>query len=238
MKRIDIVFPVYHGNLHEIEPCIDVVIPFFSNQLTDYDWHIVFAINGKDPEQIIKLVKKINGVHKSVWYDYAEQPGKGSGVIHSWSESTADIITYMDVDLATDIGNFPKLIEGIENGYDICIGSRYHQDSKVERSFKRKVVSIIYHRMFMKLILGAKTYTDAQCGYKAINRKVALEVIPLIHNKNWFFESELLYIAQRKKMSILEVPVIWKESKFSGLTLYKAIWEFIKSSVFIRFRKF
>jgi glycosyltransferase involved in cell wall biosynthesis len=237
MKRIDIMFPVYHGNLHEIEPCVKVVVPFFTEKLSNYNWRIVFAINGKDAEKIISLIKKLNEKHPRIWYDYAEQPGKGSGVIHSWSQSPADIITYMDVDLATDIGNFPKLIEGIENGFDICIGSRYHPDSKVDRSLKRKIVSVVYHRMFMKFVLGAKKYTDAQCGYKAVTREVVLEIIPLIRNKNWFFESEMMYIAQYKKMKILEIPVIWKESRFSGITLYKAIWEFIKSGILIRFRK-
>ncbi len=238
MKRIDIMLPVYHGNLHEIQPCIDEVIPFFTEKLSHYEWHIIFAINGKNQEAIIALVKEIHEKHSQVWYDSAEEPGKGSGIIHSWMASPADIITYMDVDLATDIGNFLQLIDGIEKGYDFCIGSRYHPESIVQRSIKRKVVSVVYHKFFMKVVLGVKTYSDAQCGYKAVNRKVVSEILPLIRNKNWFFESELLYIAQKKNFSILEIPVKWKESRFSGITLYKAIWEFVKSSILIRFRKF
>lgn len=237
MRTIDIMFPVYIGNLHEIEPCVDTAIPFFTEKLKDYDWKVVFAINGRNPEKLIELIGTLNQKHPRITYDYAEEPGKGSGVIHSWSASTADIVVYMDVDLATDLGNFPMLIDGIEKGYDLCIGSRYHPKSEVERSFKRKLISIIYHKLFMKLVLGAKTYSDAQCGFKAVNQKVIRELLPLVKNRTWFFESELMFIAQRKKFAILEIPVKWKESKFSGLTLYKAIWEFITSSFTLVFRR-
>ncbi|HEU4717742.1 MAG TPA: glycosyltransferase, partial [Bacteroidia bacterium] len=137
MKRVDIMFPVYYGNLHEIQPCVDAVIPAFTRSLAEYDWHIIFAVNGKNPGEVITLVKKIHETHPNVWYDYAERPGKGSGIIHSWSASPADIIAYMDVDLSTDIGNFPDLVKGVENGYDLCIGSRYHPGSDVQRSLKR-----------------------------------------------------------------------------------------------------
>lgn len=238
MKKLDLMLPVYYGNLHEVEPCIEQLVPYFTESFKEYDWRIILAINGKNQEEMIALVKKLHTKYPRVWFDSVERAGKGSGIIHAWSNSPADILSYMDVDLSTDISNFKDLVAGIEKGYDFCIGSRYHPKSNVNRSMKRKVVSIIYHKMVMKVLLGAKTYTDAQCGFKAVNRRVVEEILPLIENRDWFFESEMLYIGQRKKFSILEFPVKWEESKFSGITLYKAIWEFMKASVKINFRKF
>lgn len=89
----------------------------------------------------------------------------------------------------------------------------------------------------MKIVLGSRDYTDAQCGFKAGKRRVIEEILPLIRNRNWFFESEMLYIAQKKGFRIAEIPVTWRESDFSGIKLYKAIWEFITNGIKLRFRK-
>lgn len=236
-KRIDIMLPVYHGNLNEIPESIEKQVKYFSKTLKEYDWKIVLAINGKNAEKVIDLAKQLGKRDNRITYDYVEQSGKGSGIIHAWSKSKADIISYMDIDLSTDIRDFPDLILQIEKGYDISIGSRYLPKSKVKRSFKRRIISFTYHKIFMKIILGAKRYTDGQCGFKAVNRRVREELLPLIKNKSWFFESEMLYIAQLKGFKIKEIPVNWVESDFSGILLYKAILEFIKYGIGIRFRK-
>src|ERR1041385_5120781 len=114
MKTVDVMIPVYIGNLHEIEPCLAELVPCLSNSLRNYEWKIIFAVNGKNPEKLISLIEKINSSDKRVWYDAIEKPGKGSGIINAWSNSKAEILAYMDVDLSTDISNFHELIEGIE----------------------------------------------------------------------------------------------------------------------------
>jgi len=236
-KTVEIMLPVYSGNLHEIAPSIEKQMKKFSKSLKKYNWKIVLAINGKDAEKVIALAKMLHKKYPRVIYDYARQPGKGSGIMHAWSRSKADIISYMDIDLSADIKDFPNLISQIEKGYDISIGSRYLPLSTVNRSFKRSFVSVSYNKIFMKLVLAPKMYTDAQCGFKAVNQKVIKKLLPLIKNRNWFFESEMLYIAQRKGFKIKEIPVTWKESEFSGIKLYKAIAEFVKNSIELRFRR-
>jgi hypothetical protein len=235
--RVDIMLPVYHGNLDEIPDSIQKQIEYYEEALREYDWRIVLAINGKNAENVISLAQKLGRQDMRVTYDYTERPGKGSGIVHSWSRSTADIISYMDIDLSTDIKSFTGLVSGIKAGYDIAIGSRYHPDSTVERSLKRRIVSVSYHKVFMKIILGARTYTDAQCGFKAVSPRVVKEILPLVRNRNWFFESELLYIAEHKGLSIKEIPVNWKESEFSGMKLYRAILEFIRCGISLRLRR-
>jgi hypothetical protein len=235
--RVDIMLPVYHGNLDEIPDSIQKQVEYYEERLREYDWTIVLAVNGPEAENVISLARKLRKEDNRITYDYTELPGKGSGIVHSWSRSTADIISYMDIDLSTDIKSFTDLVSGIESGYDIAIGSRYHPDSTVERSLKRRIVSVSYHKFFMKIILGARTYTDGQCGFKAVNPRVVKEILPLVRNRNWFFESELLYIAERKGFRIKEIPVNWKESEFSGMKLYKAIFEFIRYGIGLTMRK-
>jgi glycosyltransferase involved in cell wall biosynthesis len=235
--RVDIMLPVYHGNFDEIPMSIQKQVEYYEEALEEYEWRIVLSINGSNAENVISLAQKLGKKDKRIAYDYVEQPGKGSGIIHSWSRSTADIISYMDIDLSTDIRGFAHLVDGIKAGYDIAIGSRFHPDSIVTRSLKRRIVSFAYHKLFMKIVLGAKTYTDGQCGFKAVSPRVVREIIPRVKNRNWFFESEMLYIAERKGLRIKEVPVHWTESEFSGMLLYRAIFEFIRCIIGLRFRR-
>jgi len=235
-KSVDIVLPVYYGNLKELEWSVKKQISSYIKILKDYKWNIVISINGKNPEDMINLSKKLMKKYKNVKYVYTPIAGKGSGVINAWEKSKADVRIYMDVDLAVDLKCLPLLIKKINDGYDISIGSRYHTSSKVKRSFKRKIVSIIYHLFLLKLLMNAR-YKDAQCGFKAINKKVAENVLPLVKDRVWFFESELLYIAQRKGFKIIEIPIIWNEGRFSSINLFKVIPEFLTKMIRLRFRK-
>jgi len=235
--RVDIMLPVYYGNLDEIPASIQKQVDYYERALGKYDWRIVLAVNGPNAENVISLAQKLGKEDVRITYEYTELPGKGSGIVHSWSRSKADILSYMDIDLSTDISNFTDLVSGIESGYDIVIGSRYHPNSTVVRSLKRRIVSVSYHKIFMKIILGARTYTDGQCGFKAVSPRVVREILPLVKNRNWFFESEMLYVAEQKGFRIKEIPVNWKESEFSGMKLYKAILEFIKCSISLRLRR-
>jgi len=235
-KSVDIILPVYYGNFDEIEGSIKKQINVYNKLLNNYKWKIVISINGKNPDKLIKLSKRLSKKYKNLGYIYTEAPGKGSGVINGWLNSKADIMVYMDIDLSVNLICLPRLLKKIEDGYDISIGSRYHIRSEVKRGFKRKIVSVVYHLFLLKFLMGAN-YKDAQCGFKAVNKKVVNQILPLVKDRNWFFESELLYIAQRKGLKIIEIPVIWNESKFSSLNLLKAIKEFFTKMLELRFRK-
>ena len=141
----------------------------------------------------------------------------------------------MDIDLSTNLGCLRDIANGILTGYDLAIGSRYLKGSAIKRSFKRWFLSAAYHLIFTKLILSLKC-KDAQCGFKAANPKIK-ELLTLVKDKNWFFETELLYLAQNKGYKIKEVPVIWTENKFSGVKLWTAIPQFVKKSLELRLRK-
>ena len=235
-KTVDIILPVYYGNLNELEESIKKQIQIYKTILENYKWTITISINGKNAEQIINLSKNLIKKYKNVKYIYTKISGKGSGVINGWLKSKADIRVYMDVDLSVDLKCLPELIKKIESGYDISIGSRYHKNSVIKRSFKRKIISIFYHLFLLKFILNTN-YKDAQCGFKAINKNFVEIILPLVKDRKWFFESELLYIAQRKGMKIIEIPITWIEGRFSSINLLKIIPEFFSKMIQLRFRK-
>lgn len=237
MKSVDIVVPVYYGNLEELGPNIGRQVDFFRKNLNGYNWKIVVAINGENADEIIDLTKKLSKKYKEVSYIYTKLAGKGAGVIAGWKNSGADMLTYMDVDLSIKLDGFRDLLRYLEGGFDICAGSRYIKGSKVKRSLKRKVVSFVYHKILLKLVLNVK-FTDGQCGFKGITKSAAKMILPLVKDREWFFESEMMYIAEKEGLKIKEIPVVWEETNLqSGIKLRKVIPEFLKKIILLKLRK-
>jgi hypothetical protein len=123
-----------------------------------------------------------------------------------------DINIFMDVDLSTDLSALPELIGSIEAGYDLALGSRNLANSRVKRSLGRKIISRILN-LILKIFLGIKV-SDTACGFKAINRKVLANLSQKIKNQSWFFDTELIFLAQKNGYKIKQIPVIWEE--FNG----------------------
>tara|TARA_Y100000310_G_scaffold339097_2_gene430702 strand:- start:3532 stop:4269 length:738 start_codon:yes stop_codon:yes gene_type:complete len=237
LPTVDIAIPVYYGNLEEIEGSVKKQVAYYTKNLKTYNWKIIIAINGKNPEKQIALVKQLNKKYKGkVNYTYINKPGKGHGVIHAWENSKADIMSYMDVDLATDLGSFKTLLDNIQQGNDIAVGSRYLKTSKIKRTFKRIFISKTYITYFYRFILGLPL-TDAQCGFKAVNKKVVKNVLPYIQDRVWFWESEMLYLAYKRNYKIKEVSIRWTEDLNSSVNLVKIIPNFMKNVLRLRFSR-
>lgn len=239
MKKysVDIAIPVYFGNIKELGWSIKNQVEFYKKHLKDFKWTIVIAINGKNSEKIIAKSRKLSKKYKNVKYIYTPLIGKGAGVMEAWKNSKADIMAYMDVDLATNLHAVRNLFNQIIKGYDISTGSRYHPLSVVKRNLWRKITSMGYYVFFTKLLMRG-TYRDAQCGFKAVNKEIIHNILPLIKDHNWFFESEMMYLAFKKGYKIKEIPVIWKETWDSTIhNLWNVVREFFKKSLELRFRK-
>lgn len=233
---VDIALPVYYGNIPELSRSVKTLVAYCRHHLRDYQWTIVLAVNGKQPAAILPVARSLKKLYRGVTYLYTPEPGKGNGVLAAWQHRKVDIHTYMDIDLSTDLGAFRSLLDCVRQGRDIAVGSRYHRDSRIKRSLKRYIISRGYIVFFYRSILGVPVH-DAQCGFKAVNSRVVQEILPLIHDRVWFWESEMLYLAHRKGFSIQEVPVLWTENKVSGVNLIKIIPNFIKNVLRMRFTK-
>ena len=137
-----------------------------------------------------------------------EQPGRGRALRAVWSESDAEVLAYMDVDLSTDLNALLPLVAPLLSGHsDVAIGTRLARGSRVVRGPKRELISRCYN-MLLHTCLGAR-FSDAQCGFKAIGRDQARALLPLTQDTGWFFDTELLILAERAGLRIHEVPVDW-----------------------------
>src|SRR5215218_6460056 len=137
-----------------------------------------------------------------------EQKGRGRALHTVWSTSDAPVLAYLDVDLSTDLSALLPLVAPLVSGHsDVAIGTRLARGSRVVRGAKREVISRCYN-LILRGTLAAR-FSDAQCGFKAIRRDVARELLPLVEDTGWFFDTELLVLAERSGLRIHEVPVDW-----------------------------
>jgi hypothetical protein len=151
----------------------------------------------------------------------------------AWLQSEADILCYMDVDLATDLAALPALVDALASGqFDLAIGSRLAPGSRTKRGWKRELISRCYVRLIRAFF--PVRFSDAQCGFKAITRGAARELLPLVQDNGWFFDTELLVLAHRFGCRIAEVPVIWNDDGDSRVRILSTAWADFRGLVRLR----
>jgi glycosyltransferase involved in cell wall biosynthesis len=147
-------------------------------------------------------------------------PGKGRGLAlrSAWSTSTAPVVAYMDVDLSTSLAALLPLVAPLLSGQrDVAIGTRLARGAHVVRGPKRELISRAYNLLLRMALRGR--FSDAQCGFKALRRESAVELLPLVEDDGWFFDTELLVAAERLGLRIAEVPVDWVDDPDSRVKI-------------------
>ena len=179
-------------------------------------WRIVIADNGST-DRTFEIAEALAKKHPEIQPLTVPRRGVGLALKHSWGQSKADMVGYMDLDLATDLSHFLEAYEAIDkNGYDLVYGTRLHPKSKViGRTLKREISSRGFN-FILSTYLGTK-FSDGMCGFKWLRR----DVFPKLYeggaqNDGWFFSTELLTIAEWKGMKIFELPVKWTDDVSSS----------------------
>ncbi|OGH43919.1 MAG: hypothetical protein A3G13_02835 [Candidatus Levybacteria bacterium RIFCSPLOWO2_12_FULL_37_7] len=224
MKRptVEITIPVYNEE-KELEEHINVLSDFCEKNLKNYDWHITIADNASSDNTPI-VAATIERKNHKVSLFRLEQKGRGRAVKRVWSKSGSDFCVYMDLDLSTDLKHLPTILKALENGYDITVGSRLLEGSVVEgRTVLREFTSRTLNFLFIRLFFNTH-FTDAQCGFKGVTKRVVLELIPKILDNDWFFDGELLIVGEKSGYKIYEEPVHWVDNPGSTVRLLSTIW--------------
>jgi glycosyltransferase involved in cell wall biosynthesis len=216
-----------------VAPVIDIVVPVYNERATlersirrlhgfleanmPFAWRIVIADNASsDGTSVIAraLAAELNCTEALI----LPAKGRGRALRAAWSASNADVLCYMDVDLSTDLRALLPLIAGVVSGHsDVAIGTRLAPGSRVERGPKRELISRCYNAL-LHVVLGAR-FSDAQCGFKAISARAARVLLPDVRDEAWFFDTELLTLAQRRGMRIHEVAVDWVDDSDSRVEI-------------------
>jgi len=147
-----------------------------------------------------------------------KEKGRGRALAAAWLTSDARVVSYMDVDLSTDLSALLPLVAPVISGHSqVSIGSRLVTGARVTRGPKREVISRVYN-ILLRLVLRVR-FKDAQCGFKALRADVARSLLPDVVNRNWFFDTELLVRAERAGLRIHELPVDWTDDPDSRVDI-------------------
>ena len=208
MATVDVVIPVYNEE-HVLADSVARVLGFLAAH-PEHEWRIVVADNASI-DKTLDVAKRLEAEHPGkVAALHIPVKGRGIALRVAWLTSPADVCCYMDVDLSTDLQHLPALIDPLAaNDADVSYGTRLHAQSQTNRGFKREFISRSY--VFILRTLAGLKVTDAQCGFKGIRRDAAHALVPLVKDTRWFFDSELLLIAQKNGYRLREVPVKWDE---------------------------
>ncbi len=229
--RVDAVIPVYNEE-HVLARSVETLRAFLREHLSQHRWRIVVADNASIDGTLAVAQRLAAQYPGEVAYIHLPRKGRGRALRRAWLESDADILSYMDVDLSTGIESYPELVQAIVNGYDVSTGSRLLPQSQTTRSPKREFISRCYN--LMTKVSHFTHISDMQCGFKAISRKAAFELVPLVQNNEWFFDTELLLLAEKFGYRIKEIPVRWVEDPDSRVNIRKTAMEDIRGLTRLR----
>jgi glycosyltransferase involved in cell wall biosynthesis len=234
MTRLDIVIPVYN-EAHVLADSIERLRTFLNESRFPYSWRIVIADNASTDETL-SVAKQLEDRYGDVTPLHLPQKGRGRALRKAWLESDADAMCYMDVDLSTDLAGLLPLARAVlEEGYDLAYGSRMTRGSRITRSARRELTSRGLITLIKLLFLSR--LSDTQCGFKAMTRQAAHELLPLVENEEWFFDTELLLLAEKGGYRVREVPVHWIEDPDSRVNVAKTVEEDLRGLIRMRLRR-
>jgi glycosyltransferase involved in cell wall biosynthesis len=230
---------------HQAAPMVDVVVPVFNEarvlersveRLHDYlsdsfpfTWRITIVDNASTDgtearaRELATRLPAVRALH-------LDRQGRGRALRTAWSSSDAEVVAYMDVDLSTDLDALLPLVAPLVSGHsDVAIGSRLAPTSSVVRAPKREVISRTYN-LILRALLATRIH-DAQCGFKALRSDIALRLLPAVQDDAWFFDTELLLLAERNGLRIHEVPVDWIDDPDSRVRIVPTAWKDLRGTL-------
>lgn len=208
--KIIFIIPTYNEE-SIVEQNILKLLDYLRENLSNHSWFILIADNGSD-DHTIEIASRLSDQYPEIKYFHIRQKGRGYALKKAWQHYESDIYFYMDCDLATGLEAIKPAVEAITKGdFDIAIGSRLAKGARVTRSWTRELTSRGLN-IITKPLLSTKI-SDMQCGFKAVKKKIVEEILPKVEDNGWFFDTELLILAEKSGYKINEIPVEWVESR-------------------------
>lgn len=218
--EVEIVVPVYNEaatlehSIQRLRRYLDQDFPLSA---------VVTIVDNASTDATAPLAAALASQLAGVRWRHLDQKGRGRALRAAWSASEAAVVAYMDVDLSTGLEALLPLVAPLVSGHsDLAIGTRLSSGASVIRSPKREVISRCYN-LILRGALGRR-FSDAQCGFKAMRRDTAAALMPLVADNDWFFDTELLVLAERNGLRIHEVPVDWVDDPDSRVDIARTAW--------------
>jgi hypothetical protein len=214
--EVSLIFPAYN-EAENLEKAVKEVIRALEEITRSYE--IIIAEDGST-DGTDKIGSELMRKYASVIHIHSDKRlGRGRALKNAVCKAGGDTLVYMDVDLATDLGQLKALVNSVREGYDFATGSRMLPESSVGRSMSRKIASKWYNFM-VRTLLDSKV-RDHQCGFKSCKRESLLQILDEVTANHWFFDTELLVRASRRGYRIKEIPVEWRGGEKTKVNLLR-----------------
>lgn len=227
MSKVLLILPIYNEE-KDLRSSVEKLVDYCRrSSVNKYDWEILIADNASS-DRSCEIAQVLIKKYKQVRYYHLDQKGRGRALKEVWINQVYDISLYMDIDLSTDLNHLMPCLDALsKGGADLAIGSRFTRGSKViGRPLIRRICSAGYIRM-VRLISRSKL-SDFQCGFKGITKKAAEQILPMIKDGRWFFDTELLLMAEKRGYKIHQEPVLWTDDLDSTVRIFETAKEDIK----------
>ena len=228
---VEIVVPVYNEapqlaeRVTALRRFLDTSFPFRT---------LVTVVDNASTDDTYEVASQLAAATPGVAAMHLPRKGRGYALRQAWSTSRAPVVAYMDVDLSTSLDALLPLVAPLLSGQrDVMIGSRLAPGAEVVRGSKRELISRGYN-MLLKLTLRGR-FSDAQCGFKAMRRDAAARLLPFVEDNAWFFDTEILVMAERLGLRVGEVPVHWVDDPDSRVDIVatatddlRGVWRMVR----------
>ncbi|CAN5404703.1 bifunctional glycosyltransferase family 2/GtrA family protein [soil metagenome] len=212
---IEITVPVYNEE-HVLPASIERLHAYLTESFP-FDWTILIADNASTDRTLEvagELSRRLGGVEVL----HLDEKGRGRALRASWQASDANVVCYLDADLSTGLDALLPLVAPLVTGHsDLAVGSRLSSGSAVARGPKRELISRCYN-LLLRLVFAVR-FRDAQCGFKAGRTEIVQRLLPGVRDEAWFFDTELLLLAEHNGLRVHEVPVDWVDDPDSRVDI-------------------
>jgi glycosyltransferase involved in cell wall biosynthesis len=230
LPKVMIVIPVYNEE-KVLKKSVQTLTSFLKSN-DRYKWQIVIADNNSR-DKTGEIGRKLALQYPHMEYLYIPRKGRGIALRTAWGKTDCDFVSYMDVDLSTGLDALVRAVDLLNEGEDIVVGNRLDENSKIERSLKREFISRSYN-IVIKLTLGIHC-NDAHCGFKTGRREAIQKLLPYIMDNEWFFDTEILFYAEKLGYRVKEIPVVWKEDPDTKAKIFKDAYDDLRGLYRLRF---
>jgi len=227
---VDLVLPVFN-EAHVLEQSAKRLHETMAG-CRDFSWRIVIVDNGST-DATVAVAASLVAQMPPVELLHLDTKGRGGALRATWERTDAEFSIYMDVDLSTDLGAIPQTVVLLREGADLVTGSRLHPDAEITRCLKREILSRGYNHL-IRGVLGTESFDDAQCGFKGVRLESIRPLLPLVVDQQWFFDTELLVLAEYAGLTVRSLPIRWVEDLDSRVNIPRTIWQDLRGLVRLR----
>jgi glycosyltransferase involved in cell wall biosynthesis len=212
-EQVSIIIPIYNGEAH-----VQNALSQLREKMGGKNYELIIAEDGSTDKTLEILNRLAPEFPQMRILSSKNRVGRGKSLSDAILASKGEIALYMDVDAATELSEIFNALEAMDSA-DIVSGSRLLPGAKVSRSVTREFFSRSYN-LLIRLLFRSKLQ-DHQCGFKALRREKILPLLPLVKDTHWFWDTEMLILAQRKGLRVKEIPVKWNEGSDSTVRVFQ-----------------